>query len=41
MTLGHFLYVPIVGLLGMAFGYMMGAKAVRREIEEARLRAKK
>lgn len=40
MTLGHVLYVPVVLLLGLAFGYVLGAKAVRRELEDARRRAK-
>jgi proteasome assembly chaperone (PAC2) family protein len=41
MTIGHFLYIPIIALVGLAFGYVMGAKAVRREIEELDKRVKK
>ena len=41
MTVGHLVYLPVVLLLGMAFGYVLGAKAVRREIEEAQKRAQK
>jgi uncharacterized protein YneF (UPF0154 family) len=40
VTLGHLVYVPIILLIGMAFGYVLGAKAVRRELEDARKRAK-
>lgn len=41
MTLGHVLYIPVMLLLGAAFGYVLGAKAVRTELEEARKRAKR
>lgn len=41
MTMGHFLYIPMIALVGLAFGYVMGAKAVRREIEELDKRANK
>jgi hypothetical protein len=41
MTQGHLLYIPLIALLGMAFGYVMGANAVRRELQEAKRRAKK
>ncbi|HEY5961343.1 MAG TPA: hypothetical protein VIV60_32520 [Polyangiaceae bacterium] len=36
MTLGHLIYLPVVFLVGMAFGYILGAKAVRREVAEAK-----
>jgi uncharacterized protein YneF (UPF0154 family) len=38
MTIGHVVYLPIVFLVGMAFGYILGAKAVRKEIAEAKRR---
>lgn len=40
MTVGHVLYVPLILLIGLAFGYVLGAKAVRREFEAAKRRAK-
>jgi hypothetical protein len=40
MSIGHFLYLPVVFLVGMAFGYVLGGRAVRREIETARNRGK-
>lgn len=40
MTIGHLIYLPIVLLVGMAFGYVFGAKAVRREIAEAKRRVR-
>jgi hypothetical protein len=41
MTMGHALYIPVILLIGLAFGYVLGAKAVRREIDEAKKRAQK
>lgn len=41
MTIGHLIYLPIVLLVGLAFGYVLGAKAVRREIAEAKKRIQK
>ncbi|HKQ69149.1 MAG TPA: hypothetical protein VJT73_07415 [Polyangiaceae bacterium] len=40
MTPEHFIFIPGVLLVGLAFGYVMGAKAVRRELERARERMK-
>jgi len=40
MTIGHLLYLPVVLLIGLAFGYVLGAKAVRRELDDARKRAR-
>jgi|APDOM4702015023_1054809.scaffolds.fasta_scaffold707403_2 hypothetical protein len=40
MTIGHALYIPLVLLIGLAFGYAFGAKAVRREYDEAQKRAR-
>jgi hypothetical protein len=41
MSIGHVLYIPLTLLLGLAFGYVLGAKAVRRELEAAAKRASK
>lgn len=41
MSIGHLLYVPLIGLVGLAFGYAWGAKAMRRQIDEAERRARK
>jgi hypothetical protein len=41
MTIGHALYIPVMLLIGLAFGYVLGAKAVRREIDEAKKLAQK
>ena len=41
MTIEHVLFIPGVFLIGLAFGYMFGAKAVRDELhkkQEARKR---
>ena len=52
MTLGHFLYIPGVLLLGLVIGYVLGgrsaavndtdarARDLRREAREARRRAR-
>jgi hypothetical protein len=40
MTIEHIIFIPGVFLVGLAVGYMMGAKAVREEIER-RQRASK
>jgi hypothetical protein len=40
MTAGHILYLPVILLIGMAFGYVLGAKAGRREFEAAKKKAK-
>jgi hypothetical protein len=41
MSIGHLLYIPLVGLICIAVGYVMGAKAVRKEIEDMSRRARK
>jgi uncharacterized protein YneF (UPF0154 family) len=41
MTFEHILYIPGVLLVGMLIGYTLGAKAVRKELESARRRAKR
>lgn len=40
MTATHLLYIPLVFLLGLAIGYILGARAVRAELEKQRDRAK-
>ena len=40
MTVAHILYIPGVLLLGLAFGYTLGARAVRAEIKQLKARAK-
>ena len=40
MTLEHFLYIPGVLLVGLTVGYLLGARAVRAEIESAKKRAR-
>jgi uncharacterized protein YneF (UPF0154 family) len=38
VTPEHVIFIPGVLLVGLALGYMMGAKAVRKELEKARQR---
>lgn len=40
MTPEHLVFIPGVFLVGLALGYVMGAKAARKEIEQARARLK-
>lgn len=40
MTPEHVIFIPGVLLVGLALGYVMGAKAVRKEVEKARARLK-
>jgi hypothetical protein len=40
MTFEHIIYIPGVLLVGLTFGYVLGARAVRAEIREAKRRAK-
>ena len=40
MTLTHILYIPVVFVLGLSIGYILGAKAVRAEYAKGRRRAK-
>lgn len=40
MTAAHILYIPGMLLVGMVFGYTLGAKAVRAEIKQLKARAK-
>jgi hypothetical protein len=36
----HFIFIPGVLLIGIVFGYVMGARAVRAETERRRRRAR-
>ena len=40
MTPQHVIYIPSVLLLGLIFGYIMGARAVRAEMEKRKKRMK-
>ncbi len=40
MTLEHMIYIPGVVLVGLALGYVMGARAVRAEYERLKKKAK-
>lgn len=40
MTPQHVLYIPSVLLLGLVAGYIMGARAVRAELERRKRRMK-
>jgi proteasome assembly chaperone (PAC2) family protein len=41
VTPEHVIYIPGVLLLGLTLGYIMGARAVRKEIEKGRARLKR
>jgi hypothetical protein len=40
MTFEHIIYIPGVALVGITFGYLLGARAVRAEYERLKRRAK-
>jgi hypothetical protein len=40
MPIEHVIYIPGVLLVGLTIGYMLGARAVRNEIGEARKRSR-
>lgn len=40
ITFEHIIYIPGVLLLGMAVGYVLGARAVRAEFQRMKKRAK-
>ncbi|HEX9298320.1 MAG TPA: hypothetical protein VF881_20915 [Polyangiaceae bacterium] len=40
MTPEHVIFIPGVLLVGLALGYVMGARAARKELERARARLK-
>jgi hypothetical protein len=41
MSIAHLLYVPAVLVVGIALGYVLGARAVRSEFDRLRQRAKR
>lgn len=41
MPLEHIIYIPGILLVGIAIGYVLGAKAARAEIERRRRERKK
>jgi len=40
VTVEHVIFIPGVLLVGLALGYVMGARAVRKELERAREKLK-
>jgi hypothetical protein len=40
MTVAHFIYIPGVLLVGLAIGYVLGARAVRAEFARLRKRTR-
>ncbi len=40
MTAAHFIYIPFVLMIGLIAGYVMGARAVRAELDKKRKRMK-
>jgi hypothetical protein len=40
VTLEHIVYIPAALFVGLIFGYTLGARAVRRELQQLRRRAK-
>jgi proteasome assembly chaperone (PAC2) family protein len=41
VTFEHIIYIPGVLLVGITLGYILGARAVREELKNARRRAKR
>ena len=41
ITVEHFIFIPGVLLVGIMIGFLLGAKAVRNEVERMKARAKK
>ena len=41
MTAAHIIYIPIALLLGLISGYVLGARAARREIQKRRQQAQR
>jgi len=39
-SLGHFLYIPGILLMGLALGFRLGAKAAREEIADQKRKKK-
>jgi proteasome assembly chaperone (PAC2) family protein len=40
MTIAHLLYIPGTILIGLAIGYLLGARAARADLEKMRRRAR-
>ena len=40
ITPEHVIFIPGILLIGLTLGYLMGAKAVRRELQKKRARMK-
>jgi uncharacterized protein YneF (UPF0154 family) len=40
MTSGHFVYIPFALTMGIIIGYILGARAVRAELDKKRRRMK-
>lgn len=41
MTFEHIIYIPGVLLVGLVGGYILGARAVREEVEKAKKRRRR
>jgi uncharacterized protein YneF (UPF0154 family) len=41
MSAAHLLYIPVSVLVGIAVGYVLGARAARQEAERMQKRARK
>lgn len=41
MTFSHLVYIPVMLLIGIVCGYVLGSRATRRQMEEERDRASK
>jgi uncharacterized protein YneF (UPF0154 family) len=41
MGFSHVVYIPVMLLIGLVSGYILGARVTRRQIEEDRKRAAK
>ena len=41
MTVQHVIYIPVAILLGLISGYVLGARAARKEIERRRQQARR
>ncbi|HEX2730680.1 MAG TPA: hypothetical protein VHM70_03715 [Polyangiaceae bacterium] len=41
MPLEHIIYIPGVLLVGLTLGYVLGARAVRQELQRGRERARR
>lgn len=41
MTIAHIIYIPMAMLVGLIVGYVLGARAVRKELELRRQQARR